>query len=289
MEFVIRALINATIVSLFAINICSAQSSSREGLKINHHKDLTYTEIIPEPEFKNLNMVGQVNEWGVQGTRDERLYGKILRTLRFQNISRKVEEKYNLPENFILAMVIQETGGVDILPNALNDGGLGLCHMQPSVAQQFGLKVYKNNNKLVDKKHGAELDALIDQHKSDRKKLIAFDDRFHPILNLDAAGRILAYYRTVPMKGKTKLQAAIYGYAGKVNYRKYYNNVIYFQRMLNDEKVLEEVKKEFNGNNPDLQIKYQVDGIYKWRKGDFDSYIKAHQDQNINYGLDKYK
>ena len=285
MKILLLGLALSAIIMILSFN----PDDSLERIKKNVPVGLSYIEIIPEPAFENLKMIGNVNEWGVQGTRTERLNGKILRTLRFQNIAAEVEVKYDLPRNLILAMIIQETGGVDALPNALSDGGLGICHMQPSVATEFGLKVYQNSNKLVDKEHGAALKKLIRKYNYDRKLLIQYDDRFHPILNLDAVGRILMYYRNIPMSNKSKLQAAIYGYAGSRNYKKYYNNVMYFKRLLDDPVTIREVENEFNKLNKNLRIKYQEEDQYIWRKGDFKSYIKAHQDQNINYGLNKYK
>jgi len=114
---------------------------------------LRYVALISEPEFKNLNMLGEVKRGGVYG---QRMYGMILRSLRFKNITDKIEKKYNLPENLLLAMIMHESGGVDLLPNSSDDGGVGLIHMQPSMARKFGLNTYKNCDKLVCKLHGTE-------------------------------------------------------------------------------------------------------------------------------------
>ncbi len=245
--------------------------------------NLSYIAIIAEPDFENLRMIGSVNIYGVTGsTKSERLHGRILRSLRFQNITRKVEEKYKLPENIILAMIMQETGGADMLPNGQNDGGLGLCHMQPSVASDFGLKIYKNSKKLKDKRLGVQLRKLIKQHRYDRKKLIKYDDRFHPILNIDAVGRMLAEYKYPRIKGlSSEFASAIYRYSGKYNFRKYWRNVNYFMKKLNDPSIIKEAEDAFNRKNPN----FKVSGV----KSDFKGYIKAHQDQNINYGLNEYK
>ena len=239
--------------------------------------NLSYEAIIPEPVFKNLKMLGNVKRTGVHGQRN---YGMILRCLRFKNVTEKVEEKYGLPKNILLAMVMQESGGVDLLPNSRDDGGLGLCHMQPSVAKEFGLKIYQNCDKLVSTKHGKALRKLIKKYKYDRKKLIKYDDRFHPILNIDAAGRMLAYYGNKKKIKETQLKTAIYRYAGARNYQKYYDRLLIYKKRIEDEKLIEEVRKAFNKANPKLTI--------NGKKGDFDGYINAHQQQNINYGLNKY-
>ena len=240
-----------------------------------------YRNIVKERKMSNLKMIGKVGKFGVEGrNKTEKLYGKILRAMRFQNITRRVERKYNLPKNLVLAMVMQETGGADLLPNGLDDGGLGLCHMQPMLAVEYGLKTYQNNKAMRSRAHGRALRRLIDRHKHDRKKLIQYDDRFHPILNLDAVGRMLHCHQHRPKKGYTKTQVAILRYAGRYNYRKYWRNVQYFRRHLNDPKVIRGVERMFNKKNP----KFKINNY----KGNFKEYIRVHQDQNRNYGLDRY-
>jgi len=237
-----------------------------------------YSNKIPEPVFKNLNMLGKVKKQGVYG---QRLFGMILRSLRFKNITEKVESKYKLPENLLLAMIMHESGGVDLLPNSSDDGGIGLIHMQPNLAKKFGLSTYKSCDKLVCKEHGTEIRKLIKENGSDRKKLILIDDRFHPVLNIDAAARMLVYYRSGEQFKETPLQTAILGYAGAFNYKKYYDNIIIYMRTLNDKKFLEAIEDDFNKQNEKMTLNGKL--------GNFKSYIAAHQEQNLNYGLEEYK
>ncbi|MFN8254250.1 MAG: hypothetical protein U0W24_01090 [Bacteroidales bacterium] len=238
---------------------------------------LTYNNLIPDPDFKNLNMLGKVKKEGVYG---QRLYGMILRSLRFKNITEKVERKYKLPENLLLAMIMHESGGVDLLPNSSDDGGIGLIHMQANMARKFGLTTFKNCDKLVCKEHGAELRKIIKEYNSDRKRLIAIDDRFHPILNIDAAARMLVYYRSGEQTKETPLKTAIYGYAGKYNYQKYYDNIEFYLSKLNDNNFLNEIEEDFNRQNLNLTL--------NGKPADFKTYIAAHQEQNTNYGLNEY-
>lgn len=271
----------ATITLLLVSFFLTSFSSSISFKKKPH--ELTYKVIIEEPKFDNLRMIGKVNKYGVTASsKSQKLNGKILRSLRFQNITRKVEKKYGLPKNIILAMIMHETGGADLLPNGQNDGGLGLCHMQPSVAGDFGLKIYKNSKKLKDKRLGVQLRGLIKTHKYDRKKLIKFDDRFHPILNIDAVGRMLSEYKYPKIKGlSSEFASSVYRYSGKYNFRIYWRNVNYFMRKLNDPSVIKQAEKAFNDKNQN----FKVNGL----SSDFNGYIEAHQKQNINYGLDEYK
>jgi len=246
-------------------------------------KNFGYEAIIAEPNMTKLSMIGRVDKNGVQGSSaTERLQGKLLRALRFQNITRKVEQKYGIRRNLILAMIMHETGGADLLPNGGDDGGLGLCHMQPKLATEFGLNTYQNCRDLRNKTHGRRLRSLIEKHKYDRKNLIQYDDRFHPILNIDAVGRMLqCYYHQTPIKGLNRWQSAIYRYAGSYNYRKYWQQVEYYRKKLNDEAQIDAVRYKFNRKNPNFEI--------NGKKGTFDKYLKAHRDQNINYGLNEYK
>ncbi len=254
---------------------------NREDYKLLKPKNLQYKEIFHEPSFENLEMIGSTNTGGVSATSDElRLYGMILRALRFKNITRRVEEKYGLPENLILAMVMQESGGVDLLPNSSDDGGLGLCHMQPYMAHLFGLKTYQNCQEMVSVWHGKTLRKLIKDNNHNKKLLLQFDDRFHPILNLDAAGRMLAFYMTGPQIESGPIKTALYGYAGRYNYPKYLERVKTYWKKLNDKSIIDEVENTFNEINPNLKI--------NGKPADFETYILIHQQQNRNYGLDSY-
>ncbi len=256
----------------------SARAKSKlEIVKSQVPKKTHFRRVVDDPKIENLTMIGEVYRTGVHG---DRLRGTILRAMRFQNITKKVEFKYGLPDNMVLAMVMQESMGVDLLPNSSDDGGLGLCHMQPSTASEFHLKTLDKCKDLRNFKHGKKLRKLIQKYKFDKSKLIKYDDRFHPILNLDAAGRMLWYYKMGPQSRNTPVKTAIYRYAGYRNYKEYYKMVEYYRGLLNDPKVIDDVRKEFNRLNPKLKINGE--------KGDFDLYIKTHQEQHRNYGLDEY-
>jgi hypothetical protein len=179
-------------------------------------------------------------------------------------------------------MVAQESSGVDLLPNGLNDGGFGLCHMQPVVAQSFGLNVYERCKEMVCKKHGIKLKSILMENNSDRKTVITYDDRLHPILNLDAVGRMLASYMSGKrVKGLGPFRTAICRYAGKYNYEKYWQHVKRYMIKLEDQSYLQRLEESFNKLNPS----FTIDG----KKADFDLYIQVCQQQNYNYGLGTYK
>jgi hypothetical protein len=286
----IRLVIIAIAIGLFSCKAIPVNTNSIEKNNLLTGKELksedytkkifilTYIAKYTEPDFKNLNMLGEVKRGGVYG---QRMYGMILRSLRFKNITDKIEKKYMLPENLLLAMIMQESGGIDLLTNSSDDGGVGLIHMQPNMAKKFGLNTYKKCDKLVCKEHGEEIRQLIKDNNYDRKKLIMYDDRFHPILNIDAAARMLMFYKTGNQTQDTPIKTAIYGYAGKYNYQKYYENIVLYMEKLSDKEFIEGLEKDFNEQNKDLKL--------NGKSCNFWQYINAHQEQNINYGLQEYE
>lgn len=299
---------NIVLLIIFAIiiifMIIGSRKSNGENVKPEvdritvHYKDyinmkptLSYSNVYDEPEFDNLKMIGSVGKYGVYGD-----LGKALRTWRFENITSAVEDRYNLPRHLILAMIMEETNGVDLLPNGSGDGGYGLCHMQPPVASQFGLSVYKDCKGMVcngkDKRscksrdgqslnHAAELKNILVQNNYDRKKVIKYDDRLHPILNIDAVGRMIASYMDGPrIEGCGPLRTAICRYAGRYNYASYWKDVRRNMKLLSDPVFMKKVEDAFNKANPNL--------IVNGEEGDFDMYIDISQNQAYNYGLEEY-
>lgn len=252
----------------------------REELKQKPY-DLGYGKIVEDNVFENLNLPGTVENVGVTGsTEQEKMLGMAVRTYRFMTISRKVEIKYNLPKHLILAMIMQETGGADILPNSSDDGGIGLCHMQPATAKDFGLKTYKDCDKLICTEHGKQLRNLITKYNKERMDLIPYDDRFHPILNLDAVGRMLAFHKTGWQIKDTPIKTAICRYSGTKKFDRYYKNVEYYRSKLNDPKFFKEVEKDFNARNPRFKIGN--------KKGDFKGFLKENYRRLKNYGIENY-
>jgi hypothetical protein len=238
---------------------------------------LTYKLIHPVPVMKNLHMIGKVGKYGVDGD-----MGKILRVLQYENIARAVEARYQwLGADTLLGMIAQEDGGVDLLPNAKNDGGFGTIHTQPELAVEYGLHTYKGCDKMVCKKHALALKKLI-KKGTGRDTLTQDDDRLNPLQNLDAVARMLSYsYYGRQLPGRNSFQTAIFRYGGKKNYPKYYNGVLKFVALLHDPIYLKKVEDMFNALNPDLTI--------NGKKADFKKYMEVSRQQNENYDLDDYK
>jgi hypothetical protein len=256
----------------------------------------SYREVAPPVRIEGLRLPNDISKFGATT-----LAGKIMRTVRFKNVTDAVEDRYNLPRGVLLAMIMEESTGVDLLPNALGDGGFGLCHMQGSTAREFGLKTFEGCNALVcngkDKRscvdtrgnllnHANDLARFINAHKFDRKKLIEADERLHILLNIDAAGRMLAMgISGPPLKGRlaslNPLERAIARYAGAYNYQAYWKDIQKNMAYLNDSTVMREIAEQFDSHNPQLKIDNQ--------KANFVMYIKKVQEQHDNFGLQEYK
>lgn len=100
----------------------------------------------PDTSSRNehLDLPEGVGIYGASGQES-----KLIRVLRYKNITDAVEDRYNLPSGVLLAMIMEESTGVDLLPNARNDGGFGLSHMQGATASEYGLHTFEGCNCMV--------------------------------------------------------------------------------------------------------------------------------------------
>ena len=205
----------------------------------------------------------------------------FIQGLRWKCITDAVEDRYNLPHGFIFAMMLQETNGIEFLLNSLNDGGAGLCHMQPLMATWFGLKTYNDCTAMVCRVDAIALKQFINTNKGKRALLAKVDERLDHVKNLDAAGRMIAYYMSRESVDNGPLRSALRGYTGTGNYQGYWKNVKKFIQLLNNEKFIEKVEKRFNEINPYLI----VDG----KHSNFQGYLESYRKLADNYGLEEYK
>lgn len=266
--------------------------SSAEFKKIK--PELSYAEIHPAIKVENFKVPGGETKWGASTTE-----GKMTCTMVYKEITDAVEDRYNLPSGILLAMIMEESTGIDLLPNGRGDGGFGLSHMQGSVAAEYGLKTFNGCNALVcnshrgckdsDGKflnHAKQLAILMEEKKDDRKTLVDADERLHLILNIDAAGRMLAAHMSGPkLKGKFShlgpFRTAIARYAGSVNFEKYWEDICKNMKSFDDSNVVEDVAAYFNEKNPNLMVNGQHVDYY--------GYLAEMKKEFENYGLTEYK
>lgn len=255
--------------------------------------ELSYQEKYPTIKVENFNVPGGSSKWGASTVE-----GKIACTLVYKDITDAVEDRYNLPPGILSAMIMEESTGIDLLPNGRGDGGFGLCHMQGSTATEFGLKTFCGCNSLVCNSHrGCKKDGVYQNHakqlaelmkekSDDKKSLVEADERLHIILNLDAAGRMLASYMSGPkLKGNLSdlgpLRTAIARYAGSVNYKNYWEDIVKNMNMLSDSNHVSDAVNFFDQKNPDLRVNGE--------SVDYAGYLQAMRSEFENYGLSEYK
>ncbi|HAI76406.1 MAG TPA: hypothetical protein DCM08_09170 [Microscillaceae bacterium] len=217
------------------------------------------------------------------------LEGKLVRTLRYENIAKAVERRYCLPEHIILAMIMQETMGEECLPNRSKynkwgDGGFGLCHTQGITAEEYGLNTVCNSScgeaesKYVCYKHAKTLgEAITYRDNCDMTKMHRRDDRLHPILNLDMVGRMMSR-----KKGSVREKVQHFRGGSYEQRAQYWTRVKEYWNALNNDRTLEKAEEAFNKLNKAMLING------KKPKNPFEAYIKYYADENMNYGLWKY-
>lgn len=258
----------------------AASAEKRVAITSEQIKKTTFSfgfvQMYADPVIENLNLPGSYGKNGA-----DNICGKIIRSMRFQNVTAACENRWQAPPTLGLAMIMEESTGMDLLPNASDDGGQGLVHEQPSTASEYGLKTYDDCDKLICKKHGKALRQVIIDNNYDRRKLIAYDDRFHPVKNIDAAMRKIANgMQGDRIRGLSSLQTAVRRYSGPKNYKKYWEHVLSNMAYLNDPATMKRVEAYFNRLNPNLKINGKPAG--------FKEYVAISQQQNYNYGLGEY-
>ncbi len=166
------------------------QSEARTRKHTQKHRHRDYSKIpVPNVDYKPI--IVEPNLSRIRLADNDTMIGRIQRSYRWRNITRAVERRYSIPSDYLLGMMCIESEGDPTQPNNSGDGGVGLIHMQPLLASKYGLDLITNSRRLRDFRQGKKIDRAIDMTNGDLKDLIKVDERFHPIKNIDAAGRML--------------------------------------------------------------------------------------------------
>lgn len=229
---------------------------------------------IPVPNVGYEPLAREINLKGVRVADDDSDIGRIERVLRWANITKAVEDRYGIAPNLLLGMICVESEGNPAQPNARGDGGAGFIHMQPKLATKYGLRLISPSTRLRDYEQGRLLREAVKKTKGDLKQLIVYDDRFHPIKNIDAAARMLA--DNFQGSGRS-WNRALERYAGR---RTYDSKVIKYAKFIGDAHFMAKVRADFSQRNRNFVI--------GGGPLDFDSYTSIFHQLNRNYGLDEY-
>lgn len=227
----------------------------------------TWCKDVPRPNLGYKPRYKEVSFPGLQLAERHSDMGRAERVLRFENITKAVGARYGVPSEYLLAMAMQESYGDPTQPNESRDGGAGLIHMQPLLAHKYGLLLIDSSTALVDHEHGQKLLDAVYAKQYDLKELQKKDDRFHPIINVDAAARMLRDY----YERTGSWEEALYRYAGRGDYPR---KILYYAKLLTSKEYRKEIEDDFNANNKEVSYK---------------KYMEAFATMNRNYELDKYK
>ena len=117
---------------------------------------------------------------------------RVVRVLRFADISDKIESLYGIPNGLLLALAAHESTWNPLLPNLWWDGWAWLSHIQWINAKRFWLSTLPlYNNKMVDREHGKKIKQALEKSSMHMEYMIDKDDRFHPVLGLDVVWRFI--------------------------------------------------------------------------------------------------
>lgn len=174
-----------------------------------------YVEKVPDHNFRPVEIAPKESKFF-----DDNLIGRIQRTERWANIIKEAEKKGKVPENIVYAIIMNESYGDILQPNATGDGGIGLIHFQPGTARSYGLEIIGNSNRRgPDHKHGKDLSKMLDECKYHLGCTIEYDDRIHPVIIIDAIVRYLldGYQRKKTWEGAIQtINPHHKGYAKKI-------------------------------------------------------------------------
>ncbi len=255
--------------------------------------NIKYRHVINKPGFKDIKPFGRETIFG-----NESMEWRIIETLKYKTLTSAVERRYSLPPNLLMAMILQESGGAEFLPNSIGDGGFGIIHAQGEPAGRCGLEtkchsIVCNGTSRSCKdenghylNHGKSIKEIIEREKSRgqlenydfRETLSNIDGRLNHLSSIDLAGRIIfrSLLNWTPQSRRTgipeidndPLKSAICVYTGTVNFSKYWANIKKYVALLDDVDSLREMwnKKEKGETTMDTYL-YRMQHFYALNYG----------------------
>ncbi len=248
---------------------------------------------------------------------------RIMRCLRWKSITDTAEERYDIPKGLLMSIMAQEGYWDPTIPNSSGDWWLGLLHIQWKNAANYWLNVLPMYNKgMIDTKHWKEIKKVLKNVGTDTKKLIKYDDRFHPILAVDVAARFLKDNCYRSSDGKDAWIQALKRYSWRKWLNSYAYKVVQYWATINSytwdpmPNFSEWVKQVINGTS-ELKVWKRKNSKWEWKDiyrntkdmirnlkisvlnvrfdiGDkkdiwYQWYLEYFDGQCENYGLQKYK
>lgn len=148
---------------------------------------------------------------------------RITRCLRWTSVTDAVEDRYWIPRWLLMALMAQEWWGDPTVINQSRwwkcDWWAGLIHMQAANAADYGLDtIPRSTNAMADFQHWKRLQKAKADNRDDLKALSRLDDRFNPVLSVDASARfLLDKYNNLPQSQRwvDRWLHAVNKYAGR--------------------------------------------------------------------------
>lgn len=211
------------------LNSSQTQRNPVENLETNNDK----TNIKEKPidlDYKEKNKEKKV--WIEFPQNHYSVEWRVTRCLRWSSITDAVEDRYWIPRWLLMALMAQEWRWDPTVINQSRwwkcDWGAWLIHMQAINAANFWLDtIPRSTNGMVDFKHWERLQKAKEKKHNDLKELSKLDDRFNPILSVDASARfLLNEYNKLP-ESKDRWLHAINKYAWRWMQDYWYSVVVY--------------------------------------------------------------
>ncbi len=169
------------------------------GQKLKKAEDEYYNKEKKEPKIERIAEDNYTNKNIKEDTANLNLSKinydikkRIEKTMRWDEILDKTEERYGIPRGLLKGLAMQESYGDPLKLNEGDDGGAGLFMLMPGTAQEFGLKVFENSKRVsADKEYGKRLRKLVKKLNHDYSKLSEIDERFNVIKSSDVAAKYL--------------------------------------------------------------------------------------------------
>jgi hypothetical protein len=211
---------------------------------------------------------------GIRLADKDSMIGRVQRTKRWEPIYHAVEEAYGIPKDTLGGMIMQESYGDPVQPNATNDGGLGVVHVQGTTAKLRGLNIYGDSRRDSDQSHGKEIRQMLSGCKYDPACVQKYDERAHLIKVLDTAGRIVSEGKRI--HGTWDEGVEFYRAPGKVGRNttwKYLQMVKKWRAGLQDEQAFRRAEVDFQTRN----------------ESSLDDYLQKWRQMSNNWGLPAYQ
>lgn len=173
--------------ALVALSLSSEDSIASTKYANLGTPKIGYVQKVGDHNFRNVQIAPKDDK-----DFNKNLIGRIQRTQRWANIIKVAEEKAKIPKNTIYAIIMNESYGDILQPNATGDGGIGLIHFQPGTARAYGLEILGHSNKQGrDLRHGKDIKEMLEDCRYDLGCAVKYDDRIHPVIIVDAIVRYL--------------------------------------------------------------------------------------------------